>query len=197
MCAIQLRSSVLLVPVPQRGPILSGPVLRDTARLSRRYPPIARYGVLGVSTWQIGCDTPSPFSERLPLGEHAKWRCDTPPSKGYISAILARYPMKTRQMGAIPTSAILISKGYCAIWGGISHWAAKAPSQRLLRFIQVVVAHVAIFSRMSVARGFSSACVCNRKSSPSMMGYMHSDEFGKPQASAKRPQNVSVCLPQL
>ena len=29
---------------------LSGPVLRDTARLSQRYPPIARYGVFGVST---------------------------------------------------------------------------------------------------------------------------------------------------
>ena len=40
---------------------LSGPVLRDTARLSQRYPPIARYGVFGVSTWPIGCDTPSPF----------------------------------------------------------------------------------------------------------------------------------------
>ena len=59
--------------------ILSGPVLRDTARLSQRYPPIARYGVFGVATWPIGCDTPSPFSERFPLGEHAKWRCDTPP----------------------------------------------------------------------------------------------------------------------
>ena len=61
---------------------LSGPVLRDTVRLSQRYPPIARYGVFGVSTWPIGCDTPSPFSERFPLAEHAKWRCDTPPSKG-------------------------------------------------------------------------------------------------------------------
>ena len=74
------------------------PVSRDTARLSQRYPPIARYGVFGVSTWPIGCDTPSPFSERFPLGEHAKWRCDTPPPlKRGISAILARYPMKTRK----------------------------------------------------------------------------------------------------
>ena len=39
---------------------LSGPVLRDTARLSQRYPPFARYGVFGVSTWPIGCDTPPP-----------------------------------------------------------------------------------------------------------------------------------------
>ena len=97
---------------------LSGPVLRDTARLSQRYPPIVRYGVFGVSTWPIGCDTPSPFSERFPLGEHAKWRCDTPPQKG-ISAIPARYPMKTRQMGAIPPSAILSRKGV-ARYGGVS-----------------------------------------------------------------------------
>ena len=43
---------------------LSGPVLRDTARLSQRYPPIARYGDFGVSTWPIGRDTPSPFSQQ-------------------------------------------------------------------------------------------------------------------------------------
>ena len=69
---------------------------------------------------------PLPFSERFPLGVHAKWRCDTPPLKRGISAILPRYPMKTRQMGAIPPLCDTISKGYCAVWGGtISHWAAK------------------------------------------------------------------------
>ena len=35
----------------------------------------------GVSTWPIGCNTPSPFSEHF-LGENAKWRCDTPATKG-------------------------------------------------------------------------------------------------------------------
>ena len=99
--------------------MLSGPVLRDTARLSQRSPPIARYGVFGVSTWPIGCDTPSPFSELFPPGGHAKWRCDTPPLKKGISAILARYPVKTRQMGAIPPSAILSRKGI-ARYGGVS-----------------------------------------------------------------------------
>ena len=64
---------------------LSGPVSRDTARLSQRYPPIARYGAFGVSTWPIGCDTPSPFSERFSLGEHVKWRCDTPPLQRGVS----------------------------------------------------------------------------------------------------------------
>ena len=98
---------------------LSGPVLHDTARLSQRYPPIARYGVFGVSTWPIGCNTPSPFSERFPFGEHANWRCDAPPPQRGISAIPARYPMKTRQMGAIPPSAILSRKGI-ARYGGVS-----------------------------------------------------------------------------
>ena len=64
---------------------LSGPVLCDTARLSQRDPPIARYGVFGVSTWPSGCDTPSPFSERFPLGEHAKWGCDTPSTRLWVS----------------------------------------------------------------------------------------------------------------
>ena len=74
---------------------LSGPVLRDTARLSQRYPSIARYGVFGVSTWPIGCDTPSPFSERSPLGEHAKWRCDTtPPKKGVSQRYLRNTHLK-------------------------------------------------------------------------------------------------------
>ena len=76
------QSSVEMARFQGRSLSLSGPVLRDTARLSQRNPPIARYGVFGVSTWPIGCDTPSPFSERFPLGEHAKWRCDIPPSKG-------------------------------------------------------------------------------------------------------------------
>ena len=50
------------------------------------FRPIARYGVFGVSTWPIGCNTPSPFSERFP-----PWRaCEVevrypPPQKGYLS----------------------------------------------------------------------------------------------------------------
>ena len=103
---------------------LSGPVSRDTARLSQRYPPITRYGLFGVSAWPIGCDTPSPFSERFPLGEHAKWRCDTPPSKGYLSDAGA-IPYENKANGCDTPLRDTISKGYCAIWGGISPWAAK------------------------------------------------------------------------
>ena len=89
----------------------SGPVLRDTARLSQRYPPIARYGVFGVSTWPIGCDTPPPFQSISPLESIREVEVRYPPLKRGISAILARYPMKTRQMGAIPPCAILSRKG--------------------------------------------------------------------------------------
>ena len=62
------------------------PSLWHRIALSQRYPRIVRYGAFGVSIWPTGCDTPSPFSERFPLGEHAKWRCDyPPPQKGYLS----------------------------------------------------------------------------------------------------------------
>ena len=91
---------------------LSSPYFSDT-------PLLRAMGFFGVSTWPIGCDTPSPFSERFPLKEHAKWRCDTPPPQKGISAILARYPMKTRQMGTIPPSAILSRKGILR-YGGVS-----------------------------------------------------------------------------
>ena len=97
---------------------LSGPVLRDTARLSQRYPPIARYGVFGVSTWPIGCDTP-PFLSAYPVESCEVEVRYPPPLKRGISAILARYPMKTRQVGAIPPSAILSRKGI-ARYGGVS-----------------------------------------------------------------------------
>ena len=98
--------------------MLSGPVLRDTARLSQRYPPIARYGVVGVSTWPI---PPPPFSDHFPQREHAKWRCDTtppPPPKGYLSNTGA-IPYENKANGCGTLLCDTISKGYCAI-GGVS-----------------------------------------------------------------------------
>ena len=85
--------------------------------------PYCALWVFGVSTWPIGCDTP-PFSEHFPLGEHAKWRCATPPQKGYLSDTCA-IPYENKANGCDTPLCDTISKGYCAIWGGISHWAAK------------------------------------------------------------------------
>ena len=105
--------------------------MRDTARLSQRYPPIARYGVFGVSTWPIGCDTPSPFSERIPLGEHAKGRCDIPPPppKGVSQQYLRDTLWKQGKWVRYPPLRYYLER-YCTIGGGgISHWAAKSRSK--------------------------------------------------------------------
>ena len=47
-------------------------------------PLLRAMGLLASQHGQSGAIPPPPFSERFPIGEHAKWRCDTPPrpSKG-------------------------------------------------------------------------------------------------------------------
>ena len=82
-------------------------------------PLLRAMGFLVSQHSQKGAIPPPPFLSISPLREHAKWGCDTPPLQRGISAILARYPMKTRQMGAIPPSAILSRKGI-ARYGGVS-----------------------------------------------------------------------------
>ena len=132
--AIQLRFSKLQPSHKATGSRnnlrdLSGPVLRDTARLSQRYPPIVLWG---VSRWPIGYDTPSPFSERFALGEHAKWRRNTPHKRG-ISAILARYAMNTRQnTWRYPPLRYYLER-VLRDMGGISNWAAKIIEQKFDR----------------------------------------------------------------
>ena len=85
--------------------------------------------------------------------EHAKWTCDTPPPpKRGTSAILARYPMKTRQMGAIPPSAILSRKGIARYGGGgVSRIGPlRAPCKLLVSFLSTW----AVF--LGLTEGFSS-----------------------------------------
>ena len=124
---------------------LSGPVLRDTARLSQRYPPIARYGVFGVSTWPIGCDTLSPFSELPPWSTcEVEVRYAPLNLKGGISAILPRYPMKTRHMGAIPPSAILSRKGI-ARYGGVSRTGPLSPFVSTLKTFSALTKEINAF----------------------------------------------------
>ena len=105
---------------------LSGPVLRDTARLSQRYPPIARYVVFGASTWPIGCDTPPPpFLSVSPVESMRSGGAIPPPRKGYLSDTGA-IPYENKANGCDTPLCDTISKRYCAIGGGISHWAAKS-----------------------------------------------------------------------
>ena len=118
---------------------LSGPVSCDTARPSQRYPPIARYGVLGVSTWP---------------GEHAKWRCDTPPQKGYLSDTCS-IPYENKETRAIPPSAILSRKGM-ARYGVVSRTGPlrcphmSAPIQTFPK--------VDCFSMLFLCAGLGSVC---------------------------------------
>ena len=104
------------------GLLLSGPVLRDTARLSQRYPgPLLRaiMGFLVSQHGKLGAIPPPPFPSISPLESMQSGGAIPPPLKRGISAILAQYPMKTRQMVAIPPSAILSRKGI-ARYGGVS-----------------------------------------------------------------------------
>ena len=75
---------------------------------------------------------PSPFSQRFPLGEHAKWRCDTPPQKGYLSDTGA-IPYENKANGCDTPLCDTISKGYCAIWGGVSRIGPLSSSPRFLK----------------------------------------------------------------
>ena len=111
-------------PSPGRIRCLSGPVLRDTARLSQRYPPIARYGVLVSQHGQLGAIPPPPFSEHFPPGRACEVEVRYPPSKG-VSQRYLRDTLSKQGNGCDTPLCDTISKRYCAIWGGISHWAAK------------------------------------------------------------------------
>ena len=100
--------------------------LSDTPLLRAMGFLVSRYG-------QLGAIPPPPFLSVSPLESmRSGGAIAPPPSKRGISAILARYPMKTRQMGAIPPSAILSRKGIARYGGGISHWAAKVTRQSFM-----------------------------------------------------------------
>ena len=73
-------------------------------------------GFLVSQHGQTGAIPPPPFASVSPLTEHTKWRCDTPPQKGYLSDTCA-IPYENKQMGSIPPSAILSRKGI-ARYGG-------------------------------------------------------------------------------
>ena len=106
---------------------LSGPVLRDTARLSQRYPPSPRATGFVVSPHgQLGAIPPPPFLSVSPLQSirEVEVRYPPPPQKGYLSDACA-IPYENKANGCDTPLCDTISKRYCAIWGGISHWAAK------------------------------------------------------------------------
>ena len=65
-------------------------------------PLLRTMGFLVSQHCQLGAISPPPFLSVSPWRAFAKWRCDTPPLKRGISAILARYPTKQGKRCAIP-----------------------------------------------------------------------------------------------
>ena len=82
-------------------------------------PLLRAMGFLVSQHGQLGAIPPPPFLSVSPL-ESMRSGGAVPcrPHQRGISAILARYPLKTRQMGAIPLSVILSRKGIARYGGG-------------------------------------------------------------------------------
>ena len=91
-------------------------MLRDTARLSQRYPPIARYGVLVSQHGQLGAIPPPPFLSLSPFESMRSGGAIPPPQKGYLSDTCA-IPYDNKANGCDTPLCDTISQGYCAIWG--------------------------------------------------------------------------------
>ena len=86
-------------------------------------PLLRAMGFLVSQHGQLGAIPPPPFLSVSPL-ESMQSGGAIPPLKRGISAILARYPMKTGQMGVIPPLRYYLER-VLRDMGGISHWAAK------------------------------------------------------------------------
>ena len=98
---------------------------------------------------QLGAIPPPRFSERFPLDSIREVEVRYPPLKRGISAILARYPMKPRQMGAIPPSAILSRKGI-ARYGGVSRTGPLSQCNKLLVHIPRNLLHPLLTTLVSI-----------------------------------------------
>ena len=108
---------------------------RDTVRLSQRYPPLLRaIGFLMSQYGQLGAIPPPP-SEHFPLESMQSGGAIPPPRKGYLSDTCP-IPYENKANGCDAPICDTISKGYCAIGGGISHWAAKIQLCKVLTLQQ-------------------------------------------------------------
>ena len=106
------------VRVPKR-PFLVAPYRAIPRDYLSDTPLLRAMGVLVSQHGQWGAIPPPPFLSVSPLESIREVEVRYPPHKRGISAILARYPIKTRQKRAIPPSAILSRKGI-ARYGGVS-----------------------------------------------------------------------------
>ena len=82
------------------------PILRATTEVSQRYSRISQDGFWVSQCQEFGCDTPP-----------ANFRCEIPGQRGISDSCAT--PMKVREIGHDPSSAILSLKGRMG-YGGVS-----------------------------------------------------------------------------
>ena len=88
-------------------------------------PLLRAMGFLVSQHGQLGAIPPSPFLSVSPVESMRSGGAIPPsPQKGYLSDIGA-IPYENKANGCDTPLCDTISKGYCAIGVGISHWAAK------------------------------------------------------------------------
>ena len=87
-------------------------------------PLLRAMGFLVSQHGQLDAIPPPPFLGVSPLEYMRSRGAIPPPQKGYLSDTSA-IPYENKANGCDTPLCDTISKGYCAIWGGISHWAAK------------------------------------------------------------------------
>ena len=94
-------------------------------------PLLRAMGFLVSQHGQLGAIPPPPFLSVSPLESMRSGGAIPPPQKGYLSDTCA-IPYENKANGCDTPVCDTISKGYCAIWGGISHWAAKPSAAPIL-----------------------------------------------------------------
>ena len=91
-------------------------------------PLLRDMGFLVSQHGQWGAIPRPPFLSVSPLDSVWSGGAIPPPQKGYLSDTCA-IPYENKANECDTPLRDTISKGYCAVWGGISHWAAKWPSE--------------------------------------------------------------------
>ena len=92
-------------------------------------PLLRAMGFLVSQHGQLGAIPPPPFLSMSPMKSMRSGGAIPPPQKGYLSDTGAT-PYEYKANGCDTPLCDTISKGYCAIWGGISHWAAKVATPK-------------------------------------------------------------------
>ena len=87
-------------------------------------PLLRAMGFLVSQHGQSGAIPPPPFLSISPLESMRSGGAIPPPTKGHLSDTCA-IPYENKANGCDTPLCDTISKRYCAIWGGISHRAAK------------------------------------------------------------------------